>query len=82
MTRVEDDENVVTPNTVSLKWDIAGATGEVHVVGEKGRDLRLSAIAPAAVARRQIRPPKNAGPNCAIAAKDRSPIWASCASPA
>ena len=39
----------------------------------------MPAIAPRAVPRRQIRPPKNAGANCAMAANDNRPIEASCA---
>ena len=42
----------------------------------------MPAMAPPAVARRQIRPPKKAGASCAMAANDNSPIEASCASPA
>jgi len=36
----------------------------------------MPAIAPRAVAPRHIRPPKKAGPSCAIAAKDSNPISA------
>ena len=36
-------------------------------------------MAPRALAPRQNSPPKKAGANCATAAKDRRPIWASCA---
>ena len=42
----------------------------------------MPAIAPRAVARRQISPPKKAGASCAMAAKESRPIEASCASPA
>ena len=42
----------------------------------------MPAIAPVAVPRRQTSPPKKAGVNCAMAANDKSPIEASCASPA
>ena len=42
----------------------------------------MPAMAPAAVARRQNRPPKKAGASCAIAANDSKPIEASWASPA
>ncbi len=42
----------------------------------------IPAMAPPAVARRQNRPPKNAGASCATAAKDNKPMEASCAAPA
>ena len=42
----------------------------------------MPAMAPRAVARRQISPPKNAGASCAIAANDNRPMAASWASPA
>ncbi len=42
----------------------------------------IPAMAPSAVPRRQTRPPNIAGANCATAAKDKSPIEASCAGPA
>ena len=42
----------------------------------------IPAIAPRAVAWRQISPPKNAGASCAMAANARMPMEASCASPA
>ncbi len=42
----------------------------------------MPAIAPRAVPRRQKSPPRKAGAICAIAAKDKSPIDTSPASPA
>ena len=42
----------------------------------------MPAMAPSAVPRRQTSPPKNTGINCAMAAKERSPMEASCAGPA
>ena len=42
----------------------------------------MPAMAPRAVPRVEISPPKNAGASCAMAANDNSPMAASCASPA
>ena len=76
-----DAEQAVLEDVLADQTGVGKARQQQRVGPDQNADDHAGDRA-ARGAARQIRPPKNAGANCAMAANDSRPIDASCASPA